>query len=172
MTPRSSIGSIAQETGAEVSLTRRLLHDPRRLAVAIVGYTLLIMLWFVSISPSAGIDHTELGAQPRLTDWSTAIVVVGLVWTALLLVAAISAFRAPRHLAVPCMAATALSALALKLFIPTWFAGTGYIGISTSEFTDLFLIVGGALPGGEGTRLHIAACVALAALTVGVALRR
>lgn len=150
----------------------RLLRHPRLLAIAIVGYTLLIMVWFLSISPSAGLDRTDLGSRPRLTGWPTEIVVVGLAWTALLLAAVIAALRAPRRVAVPCMAAITLSAVALRLFIPPWFNGMGYLGMSLSEFMDVFLIVGGVLPGGEGTRVLIVACVSLSVLTVAVALRR
>jgi hypothetical protein len=171
MTAHRLIWSMAQKTDMEARPAMRLPRDPRLLAIAIVGVTLLIMVWFLSISSGARTEP-DLGGFVRLSGWPTAIVAVGLAWTALLVTAVVTALRAPRGVAVPCMVASTLSALALKLFIPPWFRDMAYFGISTSEFTDAFLIVGGVLPGGEGTRLLIATCVVLAGLTLVVALRR
>jgi len=172
MTAHRLIWSMAQKTDMEARPAMRLPRDPRLLAIAIVGVTVLIMVWFLSISSGARTEPDLGEGFVRLSGWPTAIVAVGLAWTALLVAAVATALPAPRGVAVPCMIASTLSALALKLFIPPWFRDMGYFGISTSEFTDAFLIVGGVLPGGEGTRLLIATCVVLAGLTAAVALRR
>jgi hypothetical protein len=148
------------------------VRDPRVLAVAVVTYTLLIMVWFLSISAGSRQGPKLDEAFVRLSGWPTAIGLVGLLWTALLVAAVLVALRAPRGTALGCMAACTLSAVAVQQFIPPWFRDMGYFGISTGEFTDAFLIVGGVLPGGEGTRLLLVACVLLTGLTLAVALRR
>jgi hypothetical protein len=143
----------------------RLRVGPGMLTAALVTSTVLIAMWFMLISYAVRLEHPADQRFLNSSGWPTRPALVGLVWTTLLIAAAVSAVRAPRPFGAWCLGALTACALALLLFIPPWFRGMGVVGLSASEFTDMFLIVGGVLPGGQGTLMLRSLCAVLASLT-------
>lgn len=146
--------------------------SPWILTTAAVLYTTLIVLWLLVVSYGVRLEHPADTRFVNIIDWPTKPTLVGLVWTVLLLIGGAAAVRAPRTVGVWCLGAMTACALTLWLFIPVWFRGMGVVGVSTSEFTDAFLIVGGILPGGQGTLMLRSICIAFASLTMFRALFR
>jgi hypothetical protein len=123
------------------------------------------VLWLLVVSYGVRLEHSADTRFVNISGWPTKPTLVGLAWTVLLLTAGAAAVRAPRTLGAWCLGALTACALTLWLFVPIWFRGMGVVGVSTSEFTDAFLIVGGILPGGQGTLVLRSICVAFASLT-------
>jgi hypothetical protein len=130
------------------------------------------VLWLLVVSYGVRLEHPADTRFVNISGWPTKPTLVGLAWTVLLLTAGAAAVRAPRTLGAWCLGALTACALTLWLFVPIWFRGMGVVGVSTSEFTDAFLIVGGILPGGQGTLVLRSICVAFASLTAFRALLR
>jgi hypothetical protein len=150
----------------------RRLMSPRILTTAAVLYTTLVVLWLLLVSYGVRLEHPADTRFVNISDWPTKPTLVGLAWTVLLLVGGAAAVRAERGLGAWCLGAMTACALTLWFFIPVWFRGMGVTGLSTSEFTDAFLIVGGILPGGQGTLVLRSICIAFASLTAFRALLR
>lgn len=148
------------------------LISPGIVTTAVVLYTTLVVLWLLLVSYGVRLEHPADTRFVNISDWPTKPTLVGLVWTLLLLIGGAAAVRAPRTVGAWCLGAMTACALTLWLFIPVWFRGMGVVGVSTSEFTDAFLIVGGIVPGGQGTLVLRSMCVAFASLTVYRALLR
>lgn len=148
------------------------LISPGIVTTAVVLYTTLVVLWLLLVSYGVRLEHPADTRFVNISDWPTKPTLVGLVWTLLLLIGGAAAVRAPRTVGAWCLGAMTACALTLWLFIPVWFRGMGVVGVSTSEFTDAFLIVGGILPGGQGTLVLRSICIAFATLTVFRAILR
>jgi hypothetical protein len=146
--------------------------SPGILTTAAVLYTTLVVLWLLLVSYGVRLEHPADTRFVNISLWPTRPIFVGLAWTVLLLIGGAAAVRAPRTPGAWCLGAMTACALTLWLFIPVWFRGMGVVGVSTSEFTDAFLIVGGILPGGQGTLVLRSICIAFASLTVFRALLR
>jgi uncharacterized membrane protein len=157
---------------SEVAAIGRQLARPEILTTAVVVYTIVIVLWFLVIELGVRLEPVADERFVRISGWPTRPAIVGLIWTALLLAATVAALRGPGALGAWCLSAMTACALALWVFIPPWFRRMGVIGLSTSEFTDAFLMAGGILPGGQGTLFLTGVCVVLASLTVFRALFR
>jgi hypothetical protein len=150
----------------------RTYARPEILTSALVVYTFLFVLWLFAIDWRV---RLEPGADQRFVSasgWPTRPMLVGFVWTVLLVAGTIAALRAPRALGAWCLAVMTACALTLWLFIPPWFRGMGIVGLSASEFIDAFLLIGGIFPGGQGTLALLGACVGLASLAAFRALVR
>lgn len=145
---------------------------PGWLTTALVSYTILILMWFMLISYGVRLEPPHDQRFLNISGWPTRPALIGLVWTTQLIVAAASAVRASRALGAWCLSALTACAVALLLFIPPWFRGMGIVGLSATEFMDMFVIVGGVLPGGQGTLALRSFCLALASLTAFRALAR
>lgn len=150
----------------------RRLTSPELLTTATVLYTILVVLWLLLVSYGVRLEHPADSRFVNITDWPTQPTLVGLAWTVLLLIGGAAAVRAERGLGAWCLGAMTACALTLWFFIPDWFRGMGVVGLSASEFTDAFVIVGGILPGGQGTLMLRSLCIAFACLTVFRALLR
>lgn len=148
------------------------LISPGIVTTAVVLYTTLVVLWLLLVSYGVRLEHPADTRFVNISDWPIKPTLVGLVWTLLLLIGGAAAVRAPRTVGAWCLGAMTACALTLWLFIPVWFRGMGVVGVSTSEFTDAFLIVGGILPGGQGTLVLRSICIAFATLTVFRAILR
>jgi hypothetical protein len=141
-------------------------------AVAYTGVVVLALTLAGRAIVSAG-GANERGAL--ISDLVMVWALVGFGWTAVLLIATALAMRDRSWAAVVCLASLTSSAVALREFLPTWYRSLDAAGASTGEFIDMFLIVGGVLPGGQGTLLLASLSGALAVLTIarlGVTTRR
>lgn len=135
-------------------------------------YTLGLLGWFVFIGQVALLEADVGERFLRLSGWPTRVMVLGLVWTALLAVAVLAAFRTRRKVRALSLATATLVAITVTVFMPWWFRQLGYFGISTGEFLDaLFPLLGGVLPGGQATLGLWILCASLATLTVAAATR-
>lgn len=140
--------------------------DPRIPTGLLVTYTILIVLWLSAVGYGARLEHPTDERLMRLMGWPTTLALTGLAWTGLVACAVVASLRASPAVGAWCLAAITVGALTLRTFPPAWFTGFGYVGPSTSEFLDVFLLIGGVLPGGQGTLTFTVLCAVLAVLTV------
>lgn len=141
------------------------------LTVVFVVYSVGMLAWLVFIGQAARLEADLFERFVRLSGWPTRITIIGLVWTVLLAAAVLGALRVGRRVRVAALGLITAVALAVTFFIPTWFGSFGYLGISTSEFLDaMFLLIGGALPGGQATVGLLLVCVVLVGLTFASAI--
>jgi hypothetical protein len=136
-----------------------------------VLYSVAMIAWLVFIGQAARLAPDLFERFVRLSGWPTQITIIGLVWTILLVAAVLGASRAGRRLRTAAFGTITVVTLGVTFFIPTWFRDFGYIGISTSEFLDaMFLLLGGALPGGQATVGLLCVCAVLVGLTFASAI--
>jgi hypothetical protein len=132
-------------------------------AVAYTGFVILVL----TLAGRAIADASSANARGRLvSDLVTVWTLLGLAWTVVILIASAMAIRDDSWAAFLCLGSLTLSAVGLREFLPAWYRGLNAAGASTGEFIDMFLIVGGVLPGGQGTLLLISLAWALAVLTI------
>lgn len=139
--------------------------------VAFAVYTTAMLAWLAFVLNAARLE-ADVGARfVRLTGWPDRIMLLGLVWTALLVAAVLAAIRMSRPGRTASLGTITLCSFAVAELVPASFRALGYFGISTSEFLDaMFLPLGGALPGGQATIGLWLMRVVLAALTLVAAL--
>jgi len=130
-------------------------------------YSVGMTIWFVFISNVARLEQDVGERFLRLSGWPTGVMLMGTVWTLLLVACAVGAARARGWRRVVLLATAAAGALLVQTVVPSSFRALGYIGPSTSEFLDTLLpLVGGFLPGGQATLGLLATTALLATWTV------